>query len=255
MKELNFKKFGEGEPVIILHGLFGMLDNWQTFGRMLSEDYEVYLVDQRNHGSSPHTDEHNYKSMAEDLKEWMEDQDLESAHIIGHSMGGKTALTFALMYPELARSVVSIDMGVKKYEGSHERFFSAMFSLPIDEIQSRSEAEEHLRKQVPENAIRMFLMKNIDRNPEGGYRWKFNLQQLYDDYEGILDAIDIDAQYDKDVLIVGGEKSGYVKPDDYEGIRHFFPKAEITSLNTGHWVHAEKPKELLELIRNFLAGV
>ncbi len=255
MEALNYKKYGDGEAIIILHGLFGMLDNWKTFGRMLSQDYAVYLVDQRNHGSSPHADSHTYADMATDLKEWMNAVGIVEAHIMGHSMGGKTAMTFALEFPEKAMSMISVDMGVISYKGHHDQYFKAMRSLPIEKISTRSEAEEHLRKLIPDKAIRLFIMKNIHRMRDGSYEWKFNLAQLYEDYEEILRGLETDKQYLKEALFIRGIQSGYIKDGDLSGIKGYFPQAELISMNTGHWVHAEKPKELLQVVKTFLQSV
>lgn len=255
MENLKFKKYGSGEPVIILHGLFGMLDNWKTFGEMLAENYAVYLIDQRNHGNSPHKASHTYEDMAGDLSDWMEAQDIQNADIIGHSMGGKTALTFALSYPEKTRSVISIDMGIKEYPPGHDIYFEAMLNLPINKIDSRAEADTHLRKLVPNDSLRLFLMKSIHRNKNGTYEWKLNLQQLYNDYDEILKAITSENQYTGKTLFIGGTESGYVSPEDLSTIRELFPTAEIVMINAGHWIHAEEPEELHHTVKKFLASV
>lgn len=254
MENLNFKSYGKGEPVIILHGLFGMLDNWKTFGRLLSEDYEVFLIDQRNHGNSPHADKHNYRAMAGDINEWMQAQDLSEAHLIGHSMGGKTAMTFALSYPEKTKSLISVDMGVKKYPRGHDKYFEAMRSLDIDAIESRSEADEHLRKLIPDKGIRLFIMKSIHRRKDGSYEWKFNLEQLYRDYPEILQALKSDKKYTGNTLFIGGTNSGYLKEGDLDEIRPMFPEARLEMIEAGHWIHVEKPQELLKIVRNFLGA-
>src|SRR5699024_9145212 len=144
------------------------------------------------------------------------------------------------------------DMGVKGYKGNHEIYFEAMRGLPIEEIEQRSEAEEYLRKLIPEQSIRMFLMKNIHRIKDGSYEWKFNLEQLYKDYNKILEPLKTTEQYNGKALFVSGEKSGYIRVSDLSELQRLFPGAEIVSMNTGHWVHAEKPAELLEVISDFL---
>lgn len=255
MENLNFKLYGEGEPVIILHGLFGMLDNWKTFGRLLSKNYSVYLVDQRNHGNSPHVNKHTYPAMAADIKDWMQAQELADAHLIGHSMGGKTAMTFAMNYPRKTKSLISVDMGIKEYPGGHEKYFDAMRSLKIDEIKSREEADKHLRKLIPNNAIRLFIMKSIHRKDDGTYEWKINLAQLYEDYPKILKALPSGKKYNGSTLFIGGTQSGYIRENDCTDLRSLFPAAEIKMIEAGHWIHAEKPRELLEIVMDFLSSI
>ncbi len=158
--ELNYKTFGQGSPVIILHGLFGTLDNWQTIGKQIAERHMVYLVDQRNHGKSPHTDDFNYPLLAEDLHHFMESQWIHEAHIVGHSMGGKTAMQFALDYPDMVDRLAVIDIGPKAYEGGHQEIFAAMLDLPIEQITTRQEAADFLEKRIPDEGVRLFLLKN-----------------------------------------------------------------------------------------------
>ena len=142
---LNYKTFGQGEPIIILHGLFGMLDNWQTIGKQLAEQYSVYLIDQRNHGRSSHTGSISYAEMADDLAAFMEEHWIHKAHIIGHSMGGKTAMQFALHYPDMVDTLIIIDITPKRYSGGHQAIFDALFALDIDAVTDRQMAEDHLR--------------------------------------------------------------------------------------------------------------
>jgi pimeloyl-ACP methyl ester carboxylesterase len=254
--QLNYKEFGQGEPLIILHGLFGTLDNWVTLGKKLAEHFSVFLIDQRNHGRSPHTDVHDYPSMAEDIREFMEQHWMyEGAYVMGHSMGGKTAMQLALTYPELVKKLVVVDIAPKRYEGNHELIFQALLNLHPETLAERSDAEEKLAMYIPDKGIRQFLMKNLTRRAEGGFEFKMNLPVIYEHYDDILDEIEADQPYGGPALFVKGGNSNYILPEDEPAIKALFPKAEIKTVpNAGHWVHAEQPKALLEVLRKFLLG-
>lgn len=258
---LNYKKLGDSGPaVFILHGLFGMLDNWQTIGRWLSEDFQVYLVDQRNHGKSPHLPELTYGLMAEDLAELMKDLEVPQAIILGHSMGGKTAMRFALDFPEMTEALVVADMGIKTYPAGHDEIFKALFAVDVAAVQSRKEAETQLESLVPEFGVRQFLLKNLSRNKEGGYRWKMNLPVIHEHYDEILKGLEEvaadesthAASYEGPTLFLRGSKSGYVSDEDWPAIQEIFPLAKLDQLEAGHWLHAERPQEFYERFKDFL---
>ena len=252
--ELNFKSFGQGDPVVILHGLFGMLDNWQTIAKELAKHYSVFIVDQRNHGRSPHSEEFNYSIMAEDLRDFLESQWIYKSHIIGHSMGGKTAMQFALDNPEMVDRLVVVDIGPDQNTGNHSAIYDALLQVPIDTIQSRKEAEALLATHISDFGIRQFLLKNLSRRKEGGYRWKMNLPVLHTKYEEILKSIHGDQAFEEPTLFIKGGRSNYLQETDLPQIQHLFPAAEMhTVADAGYWVHAEKPKELLALVQSFLA--
>ena len=251
--ELNYKQFGQGEPIIILHGLFGTLDNWQTIAKKLAENHLVFIVDQRNHGKSPHSDEFSYKIMAEDLKEFMFKHHMYEATIIGHSMGGKVAMRFALDYPDMVTKLVVVDIAPKKYKGGHQTIFEAMFELDLEKLTHRKEIDEALKIKIPEDGVRLFLMKNLARQKEGGYRWKMNLPILYKEYQEVLSDVESDEVYDEDVLFVRGENSKYIQDEDILDIQEHFPLMELETVsNAGHWVHAANPSEFLEKIHMYL---
>ncbi|NRA47716.1 MAG: alpha/beta fold hydrolase [Phaeodactylibacter sp.] len=256
MLELNYKTFGQGDPLIILHGLFGTLDNWQTLGKKLAEQYTVYLIDQRNHGRSPHDDEHTYAAMAEDLHYFMESHWMFKAHIIGHSMGGKTAMAFAHAYPDMVDKLVVVDIAPKAYQGGHELIFKALQSLDLDTIGSRSEAEAVLKAQIHNLGIRQFLLKNLSRDKSGGYRWKMNLSALWAHYADILAVHEgVQLPYESEVLFVRGGKSDYIQDEDTAALELFFPHYKLQTIeNAGHWVHAEAPAELQRVMETFLAA-
>lgn len=252
--QLNYKVFGQGEPIIILHGLFGMLDNWQTLARKLAEHYTVFIVDQRNHGRSPHVDAHDYESMAEDLRLFMESQFVLKAHIIGHSMGGKTAMQFASHYPDMVDRLVVVDIAPKKYPGGHQEIFAALLDLDLAKAETRKDVEEQLKTKIPEAGIRQFLMKNITRQPDNGFELRMNLPVIHRDYEKILDSLDIEESFEGPSLFVRGGRSKYVAETDLELIQEYFTEAQLETIErAGHWVHAEAPKELLASLLAFLS--
>lgn len=256
MLSLNYKTYGQGNPIIILHGLFGTLDNWQTIARQLSEEYLVYLVDQRNHGRSPHTDAFDYSLLAEDLKDFMENEGMSQATILGHSMGGKTAMQFAISYPEMVTSLVVVDIAPKAYKGGHQEIFDALLAVDLKRIESRKMADEQLLERIPDFGVRQFLLKNLTRDKEGGYRWKMNLSAIYKNYENILANILPDEPYTEASLFIRGARSGYIKEEDESLIKSIFSEAEIVTIpEAGHWVHAEAPKALLSTFNNFMTRV
>lgn len=250
--ELNYKTFGEGPDVIVLHGLFGMLDNWKSFARELAEDYKVWILDQRDHGKSPHSKEFDYSLLSGDLHHFFQVHGISSAYLIGHSMGGKTAMTFASLYPTLIHKQVIVDIAPKPYPGGHEYIIDAILSIPIDSIQSRKEVDALLDQQgIKQLAVRQFLMKNLSRHPEGGYRWKANFQLLAESYAKIMSSTFSDP-IKVDTLFVKGERSDYIAEDDKMLLTSLFPSHTLVEIaGAGHWVHAEKPRELLDLVRGY----
>lgn len=252
--ELNFKQFGQGEPIVILHGLLGTLDNWQTIAKQLAKNYMVFIVDQRNHGKSPHEETFDYETMAEDLKEFMEAQWIYKATIIGHSMGGKVAMQFALNYPDMIEQLVVVDIAPKAYEGGHQAIFDALNGVDLDTLTERKAIDTQLKVMIPEDGVRLFLMKNLTRKKEGGYRWKMNLPIIYKNYENILAAIESEDTMDEPTLFVRGELSDYVADDDMTDITEYFPNATLATVKkAGHWVHAAAPKEFLSILTEFLS--
>ncbi|MFI5171276.1 MAG: alpha/beta fold hydrolase [Chitinophagales bacterium] len=251
---LNYKPSGTGPPLIILHGLFGMLDNWKTVGKGLEDKFTIYLVDQRNHGKSPHVDAHSYKLMAEDIREFFEYHHIKSAHIIGHSMGGKTAMQFALDHGEMVNKLIVVDMGIKRYVGGHDKIFDALMSLDIKSITSRKDAESLLIEKVADTGVRQFLLKGLTRNANGSYDWKFNLKALSENYdEEILGPVVSDKSFQGKTLFIRGENSDYILNDDWDVIQKLFPNSRlITIKNAGHWVHADQPEALIKTVELFL---
>lgn len=254
--KLNFKEYGSGKPLVILHGLFGSLDNWFSLAKSFAENRHVYLLDQRNHGQSPHTDTHTYDEMAEDLFGFFQEHGLRDAVLIGHSMGGKTAMKFAAKHPELLDKLVIVDMGTKTYPVHHDLIIRSMQALDLENISSRSEAEEELSHLLDEDeSVIQFLLKNIYRKKQedgtSTYAWRFNLDVLAADIEEM--GLPILTGSDVETLFLYGTQSKYVLEDDKAGIIQLFPKAQFKALNTGHWLHAQDPKGFVESVKAFIA--
>ena len=250
--KLNYKVYGKGDPVIILHGLFGTLDNWRTIAGKLENNFTLFLIDQRNHGRSPHDPNMSIQYMADDLYHFMDDHSILSAHIVGHSMGGKTAMQFAINHPEKVNKLAVIDIAPKKYPAGHDEIFKALFAVDLEKIQSRSEAEEAMRPHIYREDVLLFLMKNLTRNEAGGFEWKMNLPVLYQNYASLIDQIEHDQPHLGDTLFIRGEKSDYILDQDFHNIRDIFPRSKVVTIpQAGHWVHAEQADLLVKELQNF----
>jgi len=252
--QLHFRSYGTGEPLIILHGVFGSSDNWQSVGKDLSARYQVYLVDQRNHGNSPHSDEFDYNVMADDLLELMLNEGIDRAHLLGHSMGGKTAMTFATRYPERVNKLVVVDISPRHYEPHHARIFRAFRSLNLDTLKTRQEADDQMAYRIPEFGVRQFILKNLSREGEK-FVWKLNLDVIEKNADKIGEALAEDDWFNGHVLFIEGKESDYIQPADHAEIKKHFPNAIIKMVpGAGHWVHAEQPKTLARLVIEFLSN-
>jgi esterase len=246
---------GRGEPLIILHGLFGSLNNWSTLGKKLGEEYAVYLVDQRNHGRSPHDRVHTYQAMAGDLLEFYSDQGLSSASLIGHSMGGKTAMEFALAHPDAVRRLVVVDMPPRAMGARHDDILEALTSLQLEQFSSREHIDDALKERLPDQAVRQFLLTNLKREENGRYSWKMNLDALLTNYHEINRGIENGRRFNGPVLFLKGGRSPYLTDKDTPAITALFPKAKFQSIpGAGHWVHAEAPDEFLRIVREFISS-
>jgi len=251
---LNYKVLGEGEPLIILHGLFGMLDNWVTLGKQFAKHFKVYLIDQRNHGKSPHTPEHNYHLLAEDLLSFMALEEIPAANILGHSMGGKTAMQFAINYPNRTKRLIVVDIAPKDYPTGHEDVFEAFFSLNLDQIKSRKEADEQLQSILPSFSVRQFILKNLTRNSASQYSWKPNYKALQQTYPTTIQnsLSETDRYMGSTLFIKGGQSERYIELKDWPMIQSHFPTAQLSVIEeSGHWIHAEKPQDFYETVMAF----
>lgn len=244
---------GEGQPLIILHGVFGTSDNWQTFAKQIADRYQIFLLDQRNHGLSPHSDKFDYHVMADDIREFIDTHQLKSPIILGHSMGGKAAMFFATKYPEQFEKLIVVDIAPRAYPVHHQKILEALGAVKIDKISSRKEAEDQMKPIIADFGIRQFLLKNLKREDNDSFSWKLNLPVISENIERIGEAVDDSQPVDKPVLFAGGEKSDYIREEDHTLIKKIFPRARIVSIpGAGHWVHAEQPKLLLKEVTNFL---
>jgi esterase len=252
---LHCESYGHGHPLIILHGLFGSLENWRTLSKTLSQSFSVFALDQRNHGRSPHSDVFNYPVMVEDLREFLQQHSLFSTHLLGHSMGGKTAMQFALAYPEMVDKLVVVDIAPKAYPPEHEDIFAALFSLNGQDFRSRQQADTALARKIPDLSLRQFLLKNLEREAAGGFRWRINLEALHQNYAQILKGVEETGQFHRPTLFIRGGNSGYLRQEDIPALKAIFPQAQLVTIpDTGHWVHAEAPQEFASIVLNFLAG-
>jgi len=259
--KLFHRKYGKsGLPLIIVHGLYGSGDNWVSIARELSGNFEVYVLDQRNHGQSPHSETHDYPALRDDLKMFMDAEGIEQAVLIGHSMGAKTIMYFAASWPDRVLSLVSVDMAPKAYhETKHGKMIDAMLELNLAGIQSREEIDQMLSVKIGSGRVRRFLLKNVRREKSGKFFWRINLPALRTNLPRILEGLDMEQITARGgitgfpVLFVAGEESDYIRAEDHSQIRALFPGARIVTLpHAGHWVHAEQPKLLLKNLRYFL---
>ncbi|MBS4013285.1 MAG: alpha/beta fold hydrolase [Bacteroidetes bacterium] len=251
--KLNYKSFGNGPPIIIVHGLFGMLDNWITIARKFENDYTVYLVDQRNHGKSGRSDVFNYQAMSDDLLEFMDTNNIQTSHLIGHSMGGKTIMQFAFDYPERVNKLVVADIGPVQYENKHEMIINAMLSIDFSQQKSRQDVEELLSKTIKSKRLLQFLMKNLYWKDKNNLGWKTNMEAVLENMEKIGEAIASDKPYMGPALFVRGGRSDYVTLKEMHQIKMQFPIAEIKTINGAtHWLHYDKPDDFFALVSDFL---
>ncbi len=263
--QLFFRKIGKNKPaLIILHGLYGASDNWMSVAKYWSIEYEVYLVDLRNHGQSPHSKEHTYAAMREDLLELMDENKIQKGIIVGHSMGGKLAMRLAMDNPERLNMLVVIDIAPKNYTfqdndniSHHKVILNSMLGLDLKQFQKREEINKALLEILPEERTRQLIMKNIKRNKDHSFSWKLNLSvinsEILNIMQGFSDNEIREGIIGFPVLFVQGEKSEYIQKTDKKRINKIFPFAEIKTIsNVGHWIHSEKPQQLSNIVLQFL---
>lgn len=252
--KLHYRDLGQGTPFVILHGLFGLLDNWQTLAKYWSQKYHVYLVDLRNHGRSPHSEEFNYDLMVEDLAEFLTEHQLENPVIMGHSMGGKVAMNFALSHPEKLSKLIVVDIAPRPYPVHHQDIIDGLNAIDIATMTSRTEAEAALAPYIPEAETRLFLLKNLYRREDNSFGWRMNLATIEQNIEEVGRETTSNTPFNKPTLFIKGEKSRYIQDKDIPSIQNLFPQAKIeTVANAGHWVHAEAPEKFYQLVVDFIA--
>lgn len=251
---LHSNIIGQGKPFVILHGFLGMGDNWKTLAKQFSEvNYQVHLVDQRNHGRSFHSEDFDYELMAEDLKAYCKEHNLNDIVLLGHSMGGKTAMLFAALFPELVSKLIVADISPRYYPVHHDAILEGLSSLDFSETRSRGAADKALSNYVKDTGTRLFLLKNLYWVEKGQLGLRINLPVLKDNVSEVGEALPIHATFDKDTLFLRGDKSEYIGEQDEAIIHRHFPNSEIVTIkNAGHWLHAENPEDFYEAVINFL---
>jgi pimeloyl-ACP methyl ester carboxylesterase len=250
---LHFRTYGQGRPVIILHGLFGSLDNWHTISTRLASQFRVIAVDQRNHGESPHAPDMDFALMASDLEELMTANGIDQADVLGHSMGGKTAMHFAATYPGRTRRLVVVDIAPKAYPPMHREILDALLGLDLARFGSRTEIEKALEPQLPDLALRRFLLKNLRRQEDGTHAWKIGLQEINNNYSRLLAALHWDGALAQPALFIRGAKSDYIEDTDAKTIQSAFADVRIEAIEgAGHWVQAEAPEAFSKIVVGFL---
>ncbi len=252
---LHYRSYGKGHPFILLHGLLGSLDNWATLAKRWADHFHVFAFDARNHGRSGHSGVMNYDVMAEDLRAFMDEHGISSAFLLGHSMGGKTAMQFAVRHPNQVEKLIVVDIAPKAYGRRHDHIFEALCSLDLNTFHHRKEIEAALSQKIHEPATVLFLLKNLARDEEGRFKWKMNLPVLKKHYDEISAGLPEDAKFENPALFVRGGKSTYILDEDRALIKKIFPRSNILTVkNAGHWVHADAPDELENTVVGFLSA-
>ncbi len=251
--QLYFQKFGAGFPLLILHGLFGSSDNWHPVARKLAEYFQVFTLDLRNHGHSPHDEKFDCAVMTEDLCEFLTTNGLPRWHLLGHSLGGKVAMHFALTHPDLLEKLIVVDIAPRAYPPLHTEIFNALLPLDLCGFQSRDEISRALSPSIPDPAMRQFLLKNVTHDESGAFRWKLNLSVIHHNYSKLNGAVKTDSRFPRPALFIRGSKSNYITDADRNELKHLFPIASVAIIaNAGHWVHADSPIEFIHTVSEFL---
>jgi pimeloyl-ACP methyl ester carboxylesterase len=251
--ELFSRVVGSGQPLIIIHGLFGMSDNWQSLAKQFASFFEVHLIDQRNHGRSFHHNEFNYDCLSQDLLNYIELKKLRNVILLGHSLGGKTAMKFATLYPGFMSKLIVIDISPRYYSIHHHTIIKGLKYLASQTLKSRRIADEQLAKFIEEPGVRQFLLKSLYWNEKKELEFRFNLNSISDNIENVGQALNKKSFYDGPTLFLQGEESNYINNDDETLIFHHFTDAQIETIkDAGHWVHAQQPQAFFESIMRFL---
>jgi esterase len=264
--KLFYRKYGNGPALIILHGLYGSSDNWVTIARNLSDSFTVYLPDQRNHGQSPHSQVHDYDSMRNDLYELVNDLSLKKFFLAGHSMGGKTAIAFAMKWPEMLNGLLIADISPFTTQNSsnsiytrHYTILNAILSVDPGKLSNRSQAETLLAQNIPSEKERGLILKNLQRTSDNTFAWKLNASSLLKNLGKIMEGIDRGTDFNRQitgfpVIFLRGGDSDYIPKKDFMDIMHAFPAADIIDVEgAGHWIQVDRPGEVVKYIRELLA--
>jgi len=250
---LYHNTIGEGEPLVILHGLFGSSDNWVSIARKFAKKYRVILVDLRNHGRSPHHQDWNYMLMVNDVDMMLQTLGLTEVYLMGHSMGGKTAMTFAATNPETVMKLIVVDIAPRYYPVHHRTILDALTAIPLEKIKSRDEAEEILARLISDEGIKQFLLKNLYRNHSHAFSWRFNLPVINQQIEVVGQATYPEEQVEIPTLFIRGVNSDYITDDDIMDIRQYYSDVRVETIgNASHWLHAEQPDAFVGTVMSFL---
>jgi pimeloyl-ACP methyl ester carboxylesterase len=253
MQLLHSTILGKGQPFLILHGYFGMSDNWKTLGNQFSENYQVHLIDQRNHGRSFHSDDFDYELLAEDLYAYIQHYKLEKVLLLGHSMGGKVAMLFAVTYPEMVDKLIIADISPKYYEPHHQSILAALNSVNFSLHNTRSKVEEALRIYMKDEGVLQFMLKNVFRKNKQTLAFRFNLHSLTVNNSEVGEALPSFTHFDGPTLFLKGENSNYITSEEIPLINAHFANAKIVTVkNAGHWLHAENPTQFYSEVISFL---
>ena len=253
--KLFYRRFGQGFPVIIIHGLFGMSDNWVTLGRMLGKHFDVIIPDLRNHGQSPHHPVFGFQVMAEDIRELMDDLGFQEICLIGNSLGGKIAMMLALRDPALVKKLVVVDISLRRKpaDREHQQLIDAMLSVDFTNTRSRSDVEKQLSTKIQSKKLRQFLLKNVYWRDQKNLDWRINLPVINQNLPEIFGGVDLPGEYGGPALFVRGGRSEYILDEDISEIRTQFPRAIVKTIaDASHWVHADAPGEFYEMVSSFL---
>lgn len=258
MQILHSKIYGEdqpGTPLLVFHGLFGMLDNWGSFGKEFGEFMPTHVLDLRNHGRSFHADTMSHNDLANDILNYMDAHNIDKAYVLGHSLGGKAVMQFAITYPERVAKLIVVDIAPKAYPPHHQGIIKALQSVDFSQVTSRQDVEEVLKQYIPETFVIQFLMKNLYWTEDKKLAWRFNLSVLADNYaEFVSNAIKFGV-YEGETLFIAGDKSNYILPQDDLGIRQQFPKYKLVKISkAAHWVQANNPVDFSIAVREFLSN-
>jgi len=248
--QLHYQTLGQGQPLILLHGLFGSADNWGIVAKHFSQNYQVISVDLRNHGRSPHDDSQTYAEMADDLIDLCNTLNLNHIYLLGHSLGGKVAMQFATQYPERMDKLIVVYMA-RAYDDVQTHLIDAMLAVDLATAKTRSEVDQMLSLKIDNLKVRQFLLMNLVRGA-AHLQWRINLPALKANYPLIRQAVCQTAHYEKPCLFIRGDRSDYVQDEDVQQIKARFTNAQFASLPTGHWVHAEQPQAFIEVVEQFL---
>jgi len=250
--KLHYQKLGEGQPLLIIHGLFGSSDNWRSMARYFSKFFQVISLDLRNHGQSPHSDEQDFRLMAEDVLAVCDSLGITKAHVLGHSLGGKVAMQFAALYPQRVDKLVVVDISPRQYFSQHTPMMDTMMALDMEQYSSRTEIDEALSVSISDKTVRQFLLMNL-QSDETGFSWRINLPGLKQNYQQLMAPVCDTSTLDLPSLFIYGELSEYVSTEDRALIKQHFTQAEFVAIDkAGHWVHAEKPQQFKQVVEEFL---